>query len=469
MTAEYVHPLLLTELSHVDTGQGPFDDPRFFREAYRRFRFGLKRSAYMDLVEGISRDNAALDKLTNQCSALEPARRSRTRIPNFERIRGNACSVFDTLQKGVPGTCKESHVVSLYMNAVENESELESNELLDGSDELTFRIVLYHESIAPSAITLPWDFGEAEVRFLDSMTASSGSRDTAETQSKPTRVKRAIRFQDPDPAPCAQQDLATQYQQQQQQQAVEEIRDLCASIEQLRAVQCGVCLGYLRDVASPRRHGLFWPKKPLMDRGPLKKVSLRAVLAARDTQHGTKLSLGDGRRLALSLALGVLRLHDTPWLGRRWGCDDVTLIHQDGKLLAKYPIVSTHLGQAPMPKLACPAKQAYFAPSRNDSLFALGVVLIELCMREPFDQLSAPEDLTQDSTKHAASDFLTATRLLDEVYDRAGGRYGDAVRRCILCEFDQRKTSLEDDAFRRAVYDNVVTVLQEAVNQFYNL
>lgn len=90
-------------------------------------------------------------------------------------------------------------------------------------------------------------------------------------------------------------------------------------------------------------------------------------------------------------------------------------------------------------------------------------------MGRRFDSLQAPKDLNTDGTKHAASDFLAVNRLVDQVYDRAGKRYGDAIRRCILCEFDQRKSSLEDDAFRRAVYDNVVAVLEEDVSQFFGL
>lgn len=66
--------------------------------------------------------------------------------------------------------------------------------------------------------------------------------------------------------------------------------------------------------------------------------------------------------------------------------------------------------------------------------------------------------------------FSDADRLVDQVYDQAGKRYGDAVRRCIRCgRFDRRDASLEDDAFRRTVFDNVIAVLEEDVKHFFGL
>ena len=65
--------------------------------------------------------------------------------------------------------------------------------------------------------------------------------------------------------------------------------------------------------------------------------------------------------------------------------------------------------------------------------------------------------------------WITATRLMEAVYNEAGTLYGDAVRRCLHCEFDQRNTSLEDDAFRQAVYDGVVATLEDNVKDFFQI
>lgn len=447
--------------------QGPFNDPNSFREAFKRFRFGLRRSDYIDLIDEISKENTRLQSLTQQSVALEPARTTRKRIPDFTKIRNHASSMFSMLQTGLGGSCQASHRASLYMRPLQAVPGAIMHD-----EEHAFRVVLHHE-FKPSCLPqLPsqWMIEEAEVRMLDSMLVTS-SKPPIFPCPPPAlpKGKKTLRFQVPpqsSPAvspPRPPSPVATAITIQ-QQQALDEIKDLCESIQKLRSSKCGVCLGYLRDQGNAHRHGLYWPEKPLVDCKTPKCVSLGSLLAGSSQHHSGKLSVADSRRLALALAFGVLRLHDTPWLTPHWSRDDITLFKQNNTVLAKHPFISTDLqsrGKMPSPKCS-PA-------IRNETLFALGIVLIELCMQQDFDSLHVPEDLNADGTKHAASDFLTANRLVDEVYDKAGKRYGDAVRRCILCEFDQRKTTLEDDAFRRAVYDNVVAVLEEDVSQFFGL
>lgn len=416
----------------------------------------------MDLIDEITKDNTALSKLTDQSTALAPTRTSRKRLPNFQKIRTCASSMYLTLQKGLGGSCPGSHKASLYMKPIENDKDRPT---ISAHDDVAFRIVLHHDVTLKSHAT--WAIEEAEIRLLDSIIASTKQLPAAlPVQPHPVKGKKILRFQEPVPAANVAPSVPATPQSD-----LEEIIDLCASIQRLRAMQCEMCLGYLRDAQDARRHGIFWPRKRLVDKASFDSLSLGAVLAGQAQQSGAKLSVADSRRLALSLALGTLRLHDTPWLGKRWDRYDITLMMQNGKILADHPFVSTSLQNATAAQGSKQSKCSSItscAGVRNETLFALGVVLIELCLEKPFEQLSAPEDLNPGGTKHAASDFLTATRLLDSVYDRAGGKYGDAVRRCILCEFDHRKPSLDDDSFCKSVYDNVVMVLEEDVRQFFS-
>lgn len=342
---------------------------------------------------------------------------------------------------------------------------MKPSEVGDGAqlhdDTYALRVVLHHDFKAATQPASQWVIEETEVRLLDGIAVSSvvhvAQQGPPPSQSK---GKKALRWQDP-PKPAIATAVAPSAMQQ---QVLDEIKDLCESIEKLRTSKCGMCLGYLQDTVNARRHGLYWPEKPLMDRSALTSVSLGSMLPSGHQKDSAGLSVADSRRLALALSLGVLRLHDTPWLGKEWGRDDITLFKQHKNVLAEHPFVSADLQKKG------PTQGGKCSPViRNETLFALGIVLMELCMGQNFDTLLAPEDLNPDGTKHAASDFLGSTRILDQVYDRAGKRYGDAVRRCILCEFDQRTSSLEDDAFRKAVYDNVVAVLEEDVAHFFGL
>ncbi|KAK3720810.1 hypothetical protein LTR37_003473 [Vermiconidia calcicola] len=456
-----------------EDGRGPFHDPKSFREAFKRFRFGLERSAYMDLIEEIKRDNSALATLTKQSRALEPARTSRKHRPNFDKTRTNAADVFRMLQKGLSATCKENHQVSLYMRPIEDDS-MERSYLMTPESELqSFRIVLHHEPAFSPERRPQWTIEEAEVRLVDCI-LDEHSQQPPMTQSQigDSKGGKTVRFREPDRTPSPAQSLSLSCNSQQERPHLDEIGDLCTSIERLRAVDCGVCLGYLSDNPNARRHGLFWPQKPILDITSIEPLSLGAVLTQHSGNRSSRLSVADSRRLALSLALGMLRLHDTPWLKQRWNHNDIMLFTQNGKVLADDPFISTQMSSLG-PLSNCGAtehnRRAASSAVRNETLFALGIILIELCMEQSFEHLAAPEDLSLDGTRHAASDFLTACRLEEQIYDKAGGRYGDAVRRCTHCDFDQRKTSLADDAFRAAVYDNVVTVLEEDVRKFFHL
>ncbi|EME80895.1 uncharacterized protein MYCFIDRAFT_85160 [Pseudocercospora fijiensis CIRAD86] len=240
----------------------------------------------------------------------------------------------------------------------------------------------------------------------------------------------------------------------------QEIQDLCSTLRHLRAtrVQCAICLGYMSDKIQSWRHGLSRPEKALVEADSIKAVSLAEVVAGK---RNCRLSPSEKRKLALALAAGMPRLYDTPRLSKQWGRDDVLLFRKHGLLVTGVPFVPTAL----LPQTAgLSSKNAkYFHTCnlvRNETVFAFGILLLELCMERSLDELRASEDVGSDWTKDGTSDFLTATRLINQVYEDAGERYGNVVSRCILCEFDQRDTELENAAFRRAFYQGVVKELE---------
>jgi hypothetical protein len=100
---------------------------------------------------------------------------------------------------------------------------------------------------------------------------------------------------------------------------------------------------------------------------------------------------------------------------------------------------------------------------QNQTLFALGIALIELWYGKPLSELHEAEDGPQNPTDLQGS-FITrlntAHRLADELADEAGAKYSDAVRRCIRCDFSLRENSLEDVQLQKAVYQGVVIQLK---------
>ena len=184
------------------------------------------------------------------------------------------------------------------------------------------------------------------------------------------------------------------------------------------------------------------------------------------------------RNLALCLASTVLQLHDTPWLKHSLAARSVMFLRSapvNGRLIIRQPFVSEkfaarsdavralELAAADQRVSSAAVRQRIV---RNETLFQLGLLLIELWFGQPFRTLSTQEDDTINRALPELSEFFTATRLLDRVSSEAGRKWSDAIRRCIRCDFDIADSSLENEDFRRAVFQGVVVPLEEDLKHF---
>lgn len=97
---------------------------------------------------------------------------------------------------------------------------------------------------------------------------------------------------------------------------------------------------------------------------------------------------------------------------------------------------------------------------QNKTLFALGVLLIELCLNRPFEQMR--EETRVAGTGDAATDYEVAEVLMQRTYLEAGDLYGYAVRRCIRFELPSRDVTknFEFEQFRRDFFYHVVAPVQ---------
>lgn len=444
----------------------PFDDKFAFRQAYKRLRFALKLETTLNLIREIKSDNASLDKLTTQAKDLQTARRAGY-IPDFDKIRSSATSIYQTLKQGLQVSCGASHKASI---CLPNSPTDTASSMVVGSSRPgdSFRIVLHH-NVHPKQAVLQWSLEEAEIRPIDAAPSSPPAVATppisVSTSACGTK-RRKVQFQ------TAASSSVTVTKPNTSAPQTQEIQDLCHSIQKLRSTQCGICLGYMKCISSQHRYELYWPKKRLLDQASLSVETLDSVMEKK-VQSGLRFTNADARKLAVLLARGMLRLHDTPWLKQSWGKRDVTLMSHSGRVLADYPFVSqtmTATATQPTPSVTA---QSVMAASviRNQTLFSLGIILIELCMERPISELHQEDEKNPDGTKHECSDFMTANRLLEkeEISDKFGQRWSDVVRRCIRCDLNQAKTSLEDIKFRRAVYNEVLAELEEDNRRFFGL
>lgn len=314
----------------TDSVQLPFNDKHSFRQACKRFKFALKKEKYMDLITNISHDNTRLHRLTEQTKALQ-SRRTAKRVPDFEKIRAGAATMFNSLKTGLQVSCGAPHKASLCLNSTKTSA---SNISKTSEDDQTFRVVLHHD-VGPKARATSWSIEEAEIRMLDSIVAASTTGSFLSIQGNSITVaaqgkgKKTVQFQNSSATITVSSSSSTAASAA-SIIAHPEIHDLCRSIEAFRAAQCGACLGYMKCQITSRQCELYRPTDRLLDQ-TLSVQTLSTILDEK-LRSGNRLSQADARRLAVPLALGLLRFYDTPWLEGTWSDKSVLLVSQNGKV-----------------------------------------------------------------------------------------------------------------------------------------
>jgi hypothetical protein len=250
---------------------------------------------------------------------------------------------------------------------------------------------------------------------------------------------------------------------------LEQIQDLCRTISTIQQPQSNPCDGYLLD-SLRRKHGIYPLDAPTCQTNQQHwtAYTLRQVLTPRaGVGFGRRLMQHDKFKLAVDLASSVLQLYKTPWLNDNWGKDDVYLVRRPGSSLNTvyqhlfiYRKFSSFTAQ-PDSINQPPARSII----RNQTLFTLGILLIELLYGSSINELQTAQDLNCQGTPGVV--WCTAERLIEEeITLEAGQPYSDAVRRCIRCDFNRKTSSLDDQDFQQAVFDGVVAPLEKTLQRF---
>lgn len=189
-----------------------------------------------------------------------------------------------------------------------------------------------------------------------------------------------------------------------------------------------------------------------------------------------KLSRRQRLGLAVTLASAVLQLYESPWLNETWSKNDIYFFF-NGLDEDKCPNISDpHVLQSfrsPPVKRITGGEPTDAAANRflghhiiNRTLFALGVMLIELCLNRPFEDLRLVTD--PQCQPNIIDDYQTANSMIDDVYRKGGDNYGYVVQRCLRCEFGVRDSQkrLDSDTFRCFVYEGVLLPLREDYEKY---
>jgi hypothetical protein len=403
-------------------------------------------------MDRLRQANQSLYRLTVQTTHLAAhqasSKSSRDSAPDFRGIKNRAESFHSALTKGWRCPCKADHSVSLRLEPRTDDLSSDEEDSENSVHDPFHVLFRYDHGQSPqSTLAKPWAWEEADVSIKYEHQATSPDTHISKRATKEVKfAKQAI--------PQAVQAALEPHPNMQP------IQDLCSAISALQKPERDVCFSLLANEIAKQKYGvlLITPTKQLPANTESWSISsLRAVL--EDPQFAQQERL----QLAITLASSVLQLHETPWLEESWGKDSIFFLNRTGKTQYDQPFVSYHINHAILSSASAVPSQINCV-IRNQTLYALGVALIELYYRKPIAELHQDADGAQntgDAFLDLVTEFRTADRLAEALLSEAGAKYSDAVRRCIRCDFDQRASSLEDAKFQKAVYQGVVAQLQE--------
>lgn len=166
--------------------------------------------------------------------------------------------------------------------------------------------------------------------------------------------------------------------------------------------------------------------------------------------------------LAVKLASSTLQLQTTSWMSYSWESSEIYLL-KEGQAQSQMGHAFVSAAFPARGSNAPVRRDSFPSETRNASIFALGIALIELCYGKALEDLRPKSD----GTPMSAGEIIAAAKdLTEQIYLEAGEEYGDAVRRCIYCEFDQRYPDLSRPEMIDAVHRGVCEPLEETLYAF---
>ena len=456
----------------------------------------VQKHKYDEALRQLAKNNDLIQTFVAQTSELEPLRKRRKRLkPDFRSFHEQVKSIYSGLKPRWSCNCTSPHFANLCVGppGVLSNGKNEGLSAEEGNDQEKF---LYFKAVFTrdqGKGPHEWTYQETQLKLyqktdVSSRATSNGTvNNKAENCGKPEdklgkvrkRDRMKVMFKTPSDSAETSEGLAAS------KPSVLFGKDVAHSSEvSLEGVELPVgeesdiddlCRRFLDLDTSPPPPFLahfscgghwtlvIYPATMHKNVSPGLSSLTRVLSKPTEDSRHRRLGRGDRFLLAYMIASSVVRFSKTPWLSDYWKKDDFKIIDDETRELKDRIYLSK-----PFPeKRSDEESRSEFPLLRNQTLFALGVVLIELCLGQTFEAMRDPSDpLDRDGKANALTDWSTATRLLPDVFQEAGNRYSDAVRRCIYCDFDQRITSLENEGFKQAVYDGVVAPLEEVLRDF---
>ena len=284
----------------------------------------------------------------------------------------------------------------------------------------------------------------------------------------PRKIKKCVRFQAPVPALVQSFPVTIASDAFTSENCVK--RDFCDDLRRCfrEPRKANVCVGVLENT-DKCKHFVF--PSPITPCSQSRKATSLGQLIKSASRPGLVGSIPLHERLGLAknLAIAVLQYHSTPWLRLSWRSEDILFF--GGNEITKMQEISNlsapHLnakvkGPDEQPSRASTIPQRTIA--RNQVLFSLGVVLLEIAYAASLDSLKQDSDLTNGQDDQY-TDFFTARRLAKSKQSVMGITYHNIVEQLVECAFPCGD-DLNNDQLQAAFHHDIICPLAELEEGF---
>lgn len=248
-------------------------------------------------------------------------------------------------------------------------------------------------------------------------------------------------------------------------QAASKQMSVCESLSKCRCKSKDneACLSYSQPTSGLQHHFYHHCDLPLSERSSTRSVALADIVS----QVRTDLTVSEQVTLASRLALSTLELYKSPWLPSHWRIKDISSFAEpssDSKAFLDRLHVTSGISGASTPQplpleshwaianSSSPPDPVYLYAINNDTLFSLGIALLEIAHGKPLEDFRAASDPNL---------LCTAQRLVQRACP-LGERYRNLAQQCLRCDFGCG-TELELRGLQDAVYTDVVGQLENVM------
>ncbi|TVY79992.1 hypothetical protein Focb16_v009426 [Fusarium oxysporum f. sp. cubense] len=437
-------------------------------------RRSLRHSFLDDLLSRINEGVSALEQLVHRSIQLEPARKIRAQGKFMCYMRGIASELFAAVKAGFGCPCE--HHVGLQLEKWTSNiapDDIRPESLIGGAD---FHLSLSYKGpgtspAAPTSHDTKWSdvlVKPAPIMRSQAMAKPSRSRSKFEQRleySRPTRLPlfKGASFStvvDSTQPPGTSQELEMITREEQVPST--KILDLCGTVRQPFLQTPEACFGLIFNTSVPKARA--YDVYPIIPSNYRKRcvrtvTSLNEVLG--QNQRHIILSEQDRLKLAVVIASSLLQLYGSSWIPKVIRSQDIYLIQgPDDPICDRFFVLQS----LPQVKEIVKEENQELTSMRNQTLFYLGVLLIELAFGKPLELLRSERDKSSIGSQFF-TDYRTAKRLVDQVNSFVGPSYGSAVSRCIDGEFHSSEVGLEDTNLSHDVYTGVVMLLEKSIGE----